>query len=325
MEVKIGVQYAARELVLESAQTPDEVAKAVSEALQGRPRRPRARRREGPPGAGAGRQARLRRDRRERAAPGGLRRDVARAPRAARQAVEADRRHPRGVLVGEPVEQPDDAGQVALPTSSSVSASRSTATRCAWMSASPTRRRPHRASRPATAGSAAMAPVDPGRPRTPPGRCRRAPRAPAPGLRVLQRARDLAVEVGREAVADVRLDQALEPVVGLGGVVEGVQRRTNGSIAASGSHAGPAQVVAQLAGSGRTPRPPSSRARPCRRRSARAGRRWPAARTRSARRTRARRAGRRSRRPRAAATRPPPARSSAGGRPRAPRSRDDSG
>ncbi len=30
MEVKIGVQYAARELVLESAQSPDEVVKAVS-------------------------------------------------------------------------------------------------------------------------------------------------------------------------------------------------------------------------------------------------------------------------------------------------------
>lgn len=34
MEVKIGVQFSARELVLESAQTSDEVAKAVSEALK---------------------------------------------------------------------------------------------------------------------------------------------------------------------------------------------------------------------------------------------------------------------------------------------------
>jgi hypothetical protein len=34
VEVKIGVQYAARELVLESNQTPDEVAKAVSDALK---------------------------------------------------------------------------------------------------------------------------------------------------------------------------------------------------------------------------------------------------------------------------------------------------
>lgn len=34
MEVKIGVQFAARELVLESGQTPDEVAKAVADALK---------------------------------------------------------------------------------------------------------------------------------------------------------------------------------------------------------------------------------------------------------------------------------------------------
>jgi hypothetical protein len=33
VEVKIGVQYAARELVVESAQTPADVAKAVSDAL----------------------------------------------------------------------------------------------------------------------------------------------------------------------------------------------------------------------------------------------------------------------------------------------------
>ncbi len=34
MEVKIGVQYAVRELVLESAQSQDEVEKAVSDALK---------------------------------------------------------------------------------------------------------------------------------------------------------------------------------------------------------------------------------------------------------------------------------------------------
>ena len=34
MEVKIGVQYAPRELSLESSQSPDEVAKAVSDALR---------------------------------------------------------------------------------------------------------------------------------------------------------------------------------------------------------------------------------------------------------------------------------------------------
>ena len=35
MEVKIGVQYASRELVLESAQTPAEVENLVTEALSG--------------------------------------------------------------------------------------------------------------------------------------------------------------------------------------------------------------------------------------------------------------------------------------------------
>lgn len=34
MEVKIGVQFATRELVLESAQSPDEVAEAVAHALK---------------------------------------------------------------------------------------------------------------------------------------------------------------------------------------------------------------------------------------------------------------------------------------------------
>jgi hypothetical protein len=34
VEVKIGVQYAARELVLESAQSPEQVEKAVADALK---------------------------------------------------------------------------------------------------------------------------------------------------------------------------------------------------------------------------------------------------------------------------------------------------
>ena len=34
MEVKIGVQFAQRELMLESGQTPDEIAKAVADALK---------------------------------------------------------------------------------------------------------------------------------------------------------------------------------------------------------------------------------------------------------------------------------------------------
>jgi len=36
VEVKIGVQFASRELVLESAQTPAEVEAAVTESLSGR-------------------------------------------------------------------------------------------------------------------------------------------------------------------------------------------------------------------------------------------------------------------------------------------------
>lgn len=36
MEVKIGVQFASRELVLESTQSQDEVEQAVAEALGGR-------------------------------------------------------------------------------------------------------------------------------------------------------------------------------------------------------------------------------------------------------------------------------------------------
>jgi hypothetical protein len=35
VEVKIGVQYAPRELSIESAQTPDEVEKLVTEAIAG--------------------------------------------------------------------------------------------------------------------------------------------------------------------------------------------------------------------------------------------------------------------------------------------------
>jgi len=34
VEVKIGVQFAPRELVLESSQSPDEVAKVVADALK---------------------------------------------------------------------------------------------------------------------------------------------------------------------------------------------------------------------------------------------------------------------------------------------------
>jgi hypothetical protein len=36
VEVKIGIQFAPRELVVESTQSPDEVARAVTEALAGK-------------------------------------------------------------------------------------------------------------------------------------------------------------------------------------------------------------------------------------------------------------------------------------------------
>ncbi|WP_031506060.1 DUF3107 domain-containing protein [Streptomyces megasporus] len=38
MEVKIGVQHAPREIVLESAQTAEEIERAVAEALTGKSR-----------------------------------------------------------------------------------------------------------------------------------------------------------------------------------------------------------------------------------------------------------------------------------------------
>lgn len=38
MEVKVGVQFSARELVVDSAQTPDQVQEAVAAALTGKDR-----------------------------------------------------------------------------------------------------------------------------------------------------------------------------------------------------------------------------------------------------------------------------------------------
>lgn len=38
MEVKVGVQFSARELVVDSAQTPDQVQEAVAVALTGKDR-----------------------------------------------------------------------------------------------------------------------------------------------------------------------------------------------------------------------------------------------------------------------------------------------
>ena len=63
MEVKIGVQHANRELVLESEQSPDEVQEAVAAALSGKSNLLQLDRRQGPPGDRPGRPARVRRDR----------------------------------------------------------------------------------------------------------------------------------------------------------------------------------------------------------------------------------------------------------------------
>ena len=76
--------------------------------------------------------------------------------------------------------------------------------------------------------------------------------------------RDLAVEVGGQPVADVRLDQALEPVR-RARCARG-RRRTasrNGAIASNGSAPSSREPVAQRARSGRTRRWPSAPARPC--------------------------------------------------------------
>ena len=108
-----------------------------------------------------------------------------------------------------PIAARSSPGRSTPPASSAVSASRSAATRCAWVSASPISRRPHSASRPPRRRSAAIA-----------ARTRSTTNVGVPG--VLERGddqvagvgvevrRDLAVEVGGQPVADVRLDQALD-------------------------------------------------------------------------------------------------------------------
>ena len=150
---------------------------------------------------------------------------LSRAGRVSAQADSPSARHPAGVVLGEPGEHPAHLGQVRAAVrrrrrpAASASASRSAATRCAWLSASPTSRRPHSASRPAEPRvrlDRGPHPVD---------RERRVPgvledrRAPGRGS-VVEVRRDLAVEVLGDAVADVRLDQALQPVGRRGALVE---------------------------------------------------------------------------------------------------------
>ena len=212
---------------------------------------------------------------------------------------EAELGHPLGVPLGEPGEHPADRGQVepgrsTPPASSADSASRSAATRCAWVSASPISRRPHSASRPPSRGSAAIA-----------ARTRSTTNSRVPG--VLERGddqvagvgvevrRDLAVEVGGQPVADVGLDQALEPVrrarCARG---RGRSASRNGAIAANGSAPSSVEPVAAAARRGRTRRLAiAAIATLSSQRRAPAWRPRRAARRPRSRRTRSRRAGRR--------------------------------
>ena len=113
-------------------------------------------------------------------------------------------------------------GRSTPPASIAESASRSAATRCAWVSASPISRRPHSASRPPSRWSAAMAARTRSTTNAEDGVLDRGDDQVA-GVRVEVR-RDLAVEVVGQPVADVRLDQALVPVGRRGVLVEEVER-----------------------------------------------------------------------------------------------------
>ena len=112
-------------------------------------------------------------------------------------------------------------GRPGAPTSRDASASRSTPTRWAWVSASPTSRRPQSASRPPIRGSSAIACSDGADDVLVAAHALddRLDQGPGVGVDV---GRDLPVEVLRDPVPDVGLDQALEPVVRCGPLVERV-------------------------------------------------------------------------------------------------------
>ena len=141
--------------------------------------------------------------------------------------------------------RPSSARSDAPEASSATRPSRSTATRWACVSASPTSRRAHSASRPPTRGSAAMAgahPVDGERGVT--DVAEHLAHQVARG-RVEVRRR-LAVEVARDAVSHVGLDQALQPVGGRGQVMKRVQRGDIGRHGLLRVDPEVAQVLAQL-------------------------------------------------------------------------------
>ena len=115
-------------------------------------------------------------------------------------------------------------GSVRAPASRPASERRSATTRYAWASASPTRRRPHRASRPARWGSVAMA----ARTRAitnsacPVSASTRSTRSRVCGSNQF---RHRPVEVSGDPVPHIGLDQPFKPVSRGGAGVEGVQRR----------------------------------------------------------------------------------------------------
>ena len=184
-------------------------------------------------------------------------------------------------------------GRSTPPVSRAVRASRSAATRCAWVSASPMSRRPHSASRPATRWSSAIAARTRSTTNTELPAVAQALDDDGAGVRVEER-RDLGVEVRGQPVADVRRHQTLEPVRGRRPGVEGVEglhERLHGRdrVGAEGARGG-----RTAARSGRAPTAAirASSALSAQRREP-SGRPAPAARTPRSRRTRSRRAGRR--------------------------------
>ena len=175
MEIKVGIQYVNREVVVDTDESAADVEKsfadAVVERLGAHPhRQPR------PPGHDPGRQDRLPRARRGERPPGRLRQPLSggvsagtpphapgagatRCALAGRLRAGGPSRRIRAAwfsISRENVRLTATTSTPSAPMSSAVRPARSTATRCAWLSASPTRRRPHRASRPATRGSASM-------------------------------------------------------------------------------------------------------------------------------------------------------------------------
>ena len=223
MEVRIGVQHATRELVIDSAETTDAILAAVTAAVTG--------------DASVltltderGRQVLVPSDKLAYVEIGEPEsRRVGFGSLVAAQAERPSVAIRRGVVLGEPGEHPADLGQVGAPVREPADEQRcqrvplgghplGLAERLAHQPAAP-QRQP--AGQPGVGLDRGPDPVDG---ELPSGRCPRGPEHQVAG-RLVEVGRHLAVEVLGDAVADVRLDQALEPVAGRGALVEGLQRR----------------------------------------------------------------------------------------------------